>query len=172
MDIVINKQSGFAPIVLLLLVVVGGMGSYIVAKDVVPALKSRSASQMTATPEATESSTPAVTSTPTPTSAPTPTPTPSCIKVKTSGMFTNDSEFAGDKCYTRADANLLDNAIESYNKAIFNYNGAASQANVTCQGFTESFKQMCEESKKNADKYKAEVDRYSAEIKAIMARGK
>lgn len=181
-----SSQLGSAPVIVVLLIIIAGLSGYLIVKEVSPTLKNsqlarKEESVQTPTPSTQPSPTPTPTPTPRPTAVPTPTPTPipptptptpSCTVVKTYGMFDNNPEFEAEKCYTYSDARALDDAIRKLNNAIFNYTGAANQANVTCQGFTESFKQMCEQSKQDADKYKAEIDKYKAEIHAIMARGK
>lgn len=185
-----QKQKGFAPAIILLIGFLLTTGGVIAYRSFLP-FKVNFSVQMnnkvnapSANPAASSASaipTPSVQPTQEPAKVVIPesvkplatvVPTSSCVKVKTYGAFTNDSEFEAEKCYTSEDANKLDDAIRKYNNASFNYKAAASRANVTCQGFTESFKQQCEQSKKDADKYKAEVDKYKAEIRDIINRAK
>lgn len=182
LNLTLNNQSGFAPLMIVLIVTIALLASYIIVKEVSPRFAGNQETNTTAESTPSPSAEASETASPTPSATakatarpvvktPTPVPTPSCITVETSGMFENNTGFESKKCYTQADANALDSAIDKYNKAVFNYNGAASRADVTCQGFTESFKQQCEQSKQDADKYKAEMDQYSGEIRAIQARG-
>lgn len=170
-----NHKRGFAPIIVLLVIAVIGLSGYVFYKDVAPNIKISYSNQKNTpspTPLSTPSPTQVATPTPVPSVAPVVNQAPPCVKVKTYGMFDNDPEFEAEKCYSRADAAALDDAIRKYNNAIFNYNAAANQANVTCQGFTDSFKQQCDQSKQDADKYKKEMDLYKAQIHAIIGRGK
>lgn len=81
-------------------------------------------------------------------------------------------EFASNKCYLNSDYNELNGYLNSFNTAAFNYNSAASQANVTCGGFTDSFKQKCEQSKKDMEAAKASMEGFRNAINAVIARGK
>lgn len=95
------------------------------------------------------------------------TTTPGCKQ------FTiREGEFTSDKCYSSKDYDDLSYYINRFNDAIFSYNGAAGQANVTCNGFTDQFKQMCDQAKKDMDKAKADQENYRNTIKGIIARGK
>lgn len=175
-----DRQAGFAPIVVLILFVLSVAGTYTLVQSFKPHA-SKETPQILTTKKVATSATPSASLIPSAKPSPSivasfrpvvvPTPSPSCIKVKTYAAFSNDSELESNKCYSASDAEALEDAMRHYNNATFNYDGAANKANVTCQGFTDSFKQMCEESKKDVDKYKAEVDKYKAEVKAIIARG-
>lgn len=101
-----------------------------------------------------------------PTTIKTPAPV-SCTQYKI-----REGEFASDKCYTKSDYNDLMYYLQRYNSAIFEYNGAANQANVTCQGFTDEFKKLCEEAKAEMQKAEADKANYANTIRGIIAKGR
>lgn len=84
----------------------------------------------------------------------------------------SQGEFASNKCYSTSDYNELSNYIRQFDTNAFNYNGAVAQANVTCNGFTESFKQQCEQSKADMKKYEEAMNGFRVAINAVIARGK
>lgn len=83
-----------------------------------------------------------------------------------------EGEFASDKCYIKSDYDDLMYYIQRYNSAISTYNGEAAQANVTCNGSSEMFKQSCEESKIAMQKAETDKQSYASTIRAIIARGR
>ncbi len=90
-----------------------------------------------------------------------------CIQYKI-----REGEFASDKCYSRTDYDDLMYYIQRYNSAIFDYNGAAGQANVTCNGFSEEFAKKCEESKATMQKAESDKANYANTIRGIIAKGR
>lgn len=95
------------------------------------------------------------------------TPTPSCIQYKI-----REGEFASDKCYSSSDLSDLEYQINKLNTAVFNYNGTVNQVNVTCNGFTESFKQECEQGKKDLERYNKDIEDAKNAIRASIAKGR
>ncbi len=84
----------------------------------------------------------------------------------------SQGEFASDKCYSITDYNELANYIRQFDSNASGYNAAAAQANVTCSGFTDSFKQKCEQSKVDMQKYQDAMSGFRVAINAVIARGK
>lgn len=95
------------------------------------------------------------------------TPTASCTQYRI-----RSGEFASDKCYSSKNLSDLQYYISKYDDAIFDYNGAAGQANVTCNGFTESFKKMCSQAKKDMESAKKAKEKYANLIKVTIQTGK
>jgi len=83
-----------------------------------------------------------------------------------------EGEFASNKCYAPADYDDLIYYIRAFDRAVFDHNGAVGKANVTCQGFTESFAQSCEEAKATIEKAKGDMDNYRNTINSLIAKGK
>lgn len=94
-------------------------------------------------------------------------PVPSCIQYKI-----REGEFASDKCYSASDLSDLEYNINKLNNAVFEYNGTVNMVNVTCGGFTESFKQQCEQGKKDLDMYNKQIEEAKAAIRNSIAKGK
>lgn len=101
-----------------------------------------------------------------PSSAKTPTSV-SCIQYKI-----REGEFASDKCYTKADYNDLMYYLQRYSAVAGAYNGEVAQANITCGGQSEMFKQSCEESKVAMQEYESEMQNYANTIRGIIAKGR
>lgn len=90
-----------------------------------------------------------------------------CIQYKI-----REGEFASDKCYVRSDYDDLLYYLQRYSAVASAYNGEAAQANMTCGGQSEMFKQSCEESKVAMQQYESELQNYANTIKGIIARGR
>ncbi len=83
-----------------------------------------------------------------------------------------EGEFASNKCYAKQDYSDLIYYGQRFNDAIFDYNAATNSMNVTCNGFSESFKAQCEQNQKDKAAAEADMAKYRAMLKEIIARGK
>ena len=93
--------------------------------------------------------------------------TANCIQYKI-----REGEFASDKCYSKGDYDDLVYYLQRYSFVVGSYNGEVAQANMTCGGQSEMFKQSCEESKVARQKYESEMQSYATTIRGIIAKGR
>ena len=92
---------------------------------------------------------------------------PPCVKYKI-----YEGEFKSDKCYSSEDYQDLRYYLQQYNSAVFEYDAAENQMDVTCKGFSESFKELCEESKERKEDAEDDIEKYEDKIKEIISKGK